>query len=521
MPTGNARTQTAPNQSDLSIPSEAVPALTVLWHPDLARVGATFSMDDVAEGCPLLLSRNSPEFALHGERPRPLDDSFLSRQPFLGFTRTADGVDVAPGVAKCTVQLDGKPLLAKERLSLSDRSRAFVITLARRIVLCLHAVASPARVPRIDDLGMLGGSDAIEGVRRAIRAMADLDLPVLIRGETGTGKELVAAALVKASPRAGKPFVAVNLAALPTSLAVAELVGRERGAFTGATESRKGYFGEADGGTLFLDEIGLADSDVQTALLRILETGEVRTIGSKAAKRADVRLLAATDAQLEECVDAGTFSRALFHRLSAFEICLPALRDRRQDIGILFLHFLRQILAKTGELARLEMPITAKRTWLMGDAMTLVALAPWPGNVRQLRNFAAQLAAVNRGAEAARLDPALLTVLAPGNPGPVAVPPKAKSGGSRVKAAQISRESLLDALERHDFRTSRAARDLGISRTTLYEHIQRDPELRKASDIPEAELQRLNHEFQGDLDRLSKRLRISVRALKLRLARSA
>jgi two-component system nitrogen regulation response regulator GlnG len=411
-------------------------------------------------------------------------------------------------------------LLAKIRLSLSDRSRAFVITLARRIVLCLHAAGDPARAPDVDDLGMLGHSDAIEGVRRAVRSMADLDLPVLIRGETGTGKELVAAALVKASNRARKPFVAVNLAALPATLAVAELVGRERGAFTGAMDSRKGYFGEADGGTLFFDEIGLAAPDVQTALLRILETGEVRTIGSKATKRVDVRLLAATDAQLEDRVDEGTFSQPLFHRLSAFQIRLPPLRDRRQDIGILFLHFLRQILAKTGELARLEIPMTAKRTWLMGDAMTLVALAPWPGNVRQLRNFAAQLAAINRGASAARLDPTLLATLAHEVSSVSMVPPKVKSQAMLAKADPISREKLLDALERHDFRTSRAARDLGISRTTLYDHIQRDPELHKASDIADEELHRLRQECQGDLAQLSKRLRVSVRALKLRLARS-
>lgn len=520
MSTGNAPTQTAPNQSDLSVPSEVVPALTILWHPDLSRVGAMFSFGDVTEGSSLLLSRNSPEFGVHAEHPKALEDPFLSRQPFLQFTRTAEGVEIAPGTAKCTIQLDGKPLLAKVSLSLSDRSRAFVITLARRIVLCLHAAAASARVPQMDDLGMLGHSDAIEGVRRAVRSMADLDLPVLIRGETGTGKELVAAALVTASPRASKPFVAVNLAALPATLAVAELVGREKGAFTGATDSRKGYFGEADGGTLFLDEIALAAPDVQTALLRILETGEVRTIGSKTMKRVDVRLLAATDAQLEDRVDAGTFSQPLFHRLSAFEIRLPPLRNRRQDIGILFLHFLRQILTKTGELARLEIPMTAKRTWFMGDAMALVALAPWPGNVRQLRNFAAQLAAINRGASAARLDPALLATLDHELPGVPLVQPKAKSDGMHGKGDPISREQLLDALERHDFRTSRAARDLGISRTTLYDHIQRDPELRKAADIPDDELQRLNRECQGDLDRLSKRLRVSVRALKLRLGKS-
>lgn len=519
MPTRNSPTQTSPTPTDMGVSSEAVPALTILWHPDLSRVGAMFSFADLREGHSLLLSRNSPEFDQHADSPKALEDPFVSRQPFLQFTRTPGGVEVAPTATQCTIQIDGNPLLARVRLSLGDPSHAFIITLAPRIVLCLHAKTTPPRVSRADDLGMLGHSDSIEAVRRAVLSMADLDLPVLIRGETGTGKELVAAALVKASRRAAKPFVAVNLAALPATVAVAELLGREKGAFTGATDSRKGCFGEADGGTLFLDEIGLAVPEVHTALLRILETGEVRALGSSSTRRVDIRLLAATDAQLEERVDAGTFSEPLFHRLSAFQIHLPPLRHRRQDIGILFLHFLRQLLAKTGELASLEIPMTAKRTWLMGDAMTLVALAPWPGNVRQLRNFATQLAATNRGASAARLDPTLLAVLAHQVAPSPSGPTREKPQGTQKRPA-ISREDLLDALERHHFRTSRAARELGISRTTLYEYIQRDPELRKASDISDEELHRLREESHDDLGQLSKRLRVSVRALKLRLARS-
>jgi two-component system nitrogen regulation response regulator GlnG len=520
MSSGNSPTQTASNPSDLSVPSEVIPALTILWHPDLSRVGAMFSFGDLAAGSSLLLCRNSPEFGLHADTPKPLEDPFLSRQPFLQFTRTAAGVEVEPANTKCTIQLDGRPLLTKLELSFSDRSRTFIITLARRIVLCFHATAITAPASHADDLGMLGHSHAIETVRRAVLSMADLDVPVLIRGETGTGKELVAAALVKASRRANNPFVAVNLAALPPTIAIAELFGREKGAFTGASDSRRGYFGEADGGTLLLDEIGLAALDIQTALLRILETGQVRPLGSHSAKRVDVRLLAATDVRLEDRVEAGTFSRPLLHRLSAFQICLPPLRERRQDIGVLFLHFLRRILGEMGELARLETPITAKRPWLTGDAMTQVALAAWPGNVRQLRNFASQLAATNRGASAARLDSTLLATLADDAYTTPAVTSKVKAQGPHTKGAPISHERLLDALERHDFRTTRAARDLGISRTTLYERIQRDPELRKASDIADEELQRLRQECHGDLDQLSKRLRVSVRALKLRLAKS-
>jgi two-component system nitrogen regulation response regulator GlnG len=235
----------------------------------------------------------------------------------------------------------------------------------------------------------------------------------------------------------------------------------------------------------------------------------------------NVRVLAATDARLEERVASGEFSQPLFHRLSAFPIGLPSLRERRQDIGPLFLHFLRQILKETGDLAKLETSPESKHPWLSGDAMTAVALAPWPGNVRQLRNFATQLALANRGAAEASLNATLLASLAQEVPLRPPVAAKAKGRGKPTDVAAISHQTLVDTLERNDYRTTRTARDLGISRTTLYELIRRDPELRKASDIPDDELRRHELECQGDLDQISKRLHVSVRALQLRLRRPA
>jgi two-component system, NtrC family, nitrogen regulation response regulator GlnG len=513
-------TLSSSNPPSLSPQTDAAPALTILWHPDFSRIGAMFSFADIAEGQSLFLSRLSPKFTFHTQIPGSLADPYLSRNPSLQFIRTTGGLDLVPVDSESKVQLDGKPLSARISLSATDFLRSPILTLARRIVLCLHKAIPASRSLEADDLGLLGGSDAMEAVRQSILSAADIDLPVLVQGETGTGKELTATAIAKASRRAGKPFVAINTGALPPTTALAELFGHVRGAFTGATESREGYFVEADGGILFLDEIGLATAEVQTALLRVLETGEVRALGSRSARRVNVRVIAATDVRLQERVAAGDFSQPLFHRLSAFPIGLPPLRERRQDIGSLFLHFLRQTLKETGDLARLEIPPDAKHPWLSGDAMTRVALALWPGNIRQLRNFAAQIVLTNRGASEARLDSTLLSSLA--HEAPIRQPIVAKTK-PRVKPTDvttISHERLADALERHGFRPTRAARDLGISRTTLYELIRRDPELRKASDIPDNELGRLEQECQGDLTQLSERLHISVRALQLRLHRN-
>src|SRR4029077_13886298 len=165
--------------------------------------------------------------------------------------------------------------------------------------------------------------------------------PVLISGESGTGKELVARAIAAAGVRAGRPFVAVNMAALPPSTAPSELFGHRAGAFTGAARQRSGFFAQADGGTLFLDEIATAGLDVQAMLLRALETGETQPLGGESSERVDVRVVAATDEDLHRAMREGRFREALYHRLSACEITLTPLRERRDDLGRLLLHFVR------------------------------------------------------------------------------------------------------------------------------------------------------------------------------------
>jgi two-component system, NtrC family, nitrogen regulation response regulator GlnG len=223
---------------------------------------------------------------------------------------------------------------------------------------------------------MLGQASAMQDVFRAIGRLSQSHVTVLITGESGSGKELVARALHKHSPRAGGPFVAINTAAIPKDLLESELFGHERGAFTGAQTMRRGRFEQADGGTLFLDEIGDMPFDLQTRLLRVLSDGQFYRVGGHQPLRAQVRVIAATHQNLEERVRLGAFREDLFHRLNVIRLRLPALRERSEDIPMLARHF----LARSAQ----ELGVEAKR--LTDAAVQRLSEFEFPGNVRQLEN---------------------------------------------------------------------------------------------------------------------------------------
>ncbi len=236
---------------------------------------------------------------------------------------------------------------------------------------------------------IIGEAPAMQEVFRAIGRLARSHITVLINGESGTGKELVAKALHRHSPRAKKPFVALNMAAIPKDLMESELFGHEKGAFTGAQARRAGRFEQADKGTLFLDEIGDMPSELQTRLLRVLSDGEYYPIGARMAVKADVRIIAATHQNLEKLVSEGLFREDLFHRLNVIRIHLPPLRERSQDVGLLMRHFLRQ--------AATELDSEIKT--LKPEAETFLSHLEWPGNVRQLENICRWLTVMSSGRE--------------------------------------------------------------------------------------------------------------------------
>jgi len=358
------------------------------------------------------------------------------------------------------------------------------------------AEEAAAQVPE-----MLGQAPAMQDVFRAIGRLSQSHVTVLITGESGSGKELVARALHKHSPRAGGPFVAINTAAIPKDLLESELFGHERGAFTGAQATRRGRFEQADGGTLFLDEIGDMPLDLQTRLLRVLSDGQFYRVGGHSPLKSNVRVIAATHQNLEERVRQGAFREDLFHRLNVIRLRLPALRERREDIPVLARYFLQRSATELG--------VEPKR--LSDAAIERLVNFEFPGNVRQLENICHWLTvmAPTQMAEAKDLPQELLSA-APIAAAPAAMPSEAGAMPSALPAvpalgvaasgpdawiAEMAREArrllasgepevwdrltrrfeaqlILTALDVTRGRRIEAAQRLGIGRNTITRKIQ-------------------------------------------------
>ncbi|NWK96563.1 nitrogen regulation protein NR(I) [Sphingobium lactosutens] len=236
-----------------------------------------------------------------------------------------------------------------------------------------------------DGLPLVGRSPAMQEVYRTIARVLSNDLSILVLGESGTGKELVAEAIHSLGQRRTKPFVPINMAAIPRELIEAELFGYEKGAFTGAHARTAGKFEQAQGGTLFLDEIGDMPMEAQTRLLRVLQSGEVTTVGGSKPVRVNVRIIAATNKDLPQLIDEGRFRQDLYYRLNVVPIALPALRERREDVILLARHFMERA-------AQEGLP----RKTLSDDAAQLLMAWHWPGNVRELQNMMQRLSVLSR-----------------------------------------------------------------------------------------------------------------------------
>lgn len=335
----------------------------------------------------------------------------------------------------------------RERLLQSIRNCLEHAALARQ----LREVAG-----RQDD-AILGRSQQVLELKAKIERVAPTTARVLIRGETGTGKELVANTLHRLSSRAKKPFVKINCAAIPAHLIESELFGHARGAFTDAKSDRRGLFEEAHAGTLFLDEIGDMNLELQSRLLRVLEEGKVRRLGDTQDRAVDVRVIAATNRDLEERVREGSFRQDLFFRLSTVPIDVPPLRQRAEDVPLLFSYYLDHFCRAN------------QRRRLTIDAEVLRVLRDhrWPGNVRQLRNVAEQIAIF--GADPVTLEQLPASLLSEGESGLLRPNVETRIRPLREFRAQAEKEYIESVLRRVNWNVSAAARALEIQRSYLHQ----------------------------------------------------
>ncbi|HVX87587.1 MAG TPA: sigma-54 dependent transcriptional regulator [Gemmatimonadales bacterium] len=319
--------------------------------------------------------------------------------------------------------------------------------------------------------GMVGKSPGLKAVQELVAKVGPTPARVLITGENGTGKELVARAVHAASPRRDAPFIEVNCAAIPSELIESELFGHVKGSFTGAVADRAGKFEQADGGTLFLDEIGDMALDAQAKVLRALQEGIVTRIGGSKAIQVDVRVLAATNKRLDEEIAAGRFREDLYYRLNVVPVAVPPLRERKEDIPALVAHFVAAATASG---------LPAKQ--VDGGALEALGRRPWPGNVRELRNAVERLLILANGSVVTAADVARLLPLA----GEEVPPEPAAEGGAEpgdgngsgagsfeAFREEAERQFLLQKLREHGWNVSETARAIAMPRSNLYKKIER------------------------------------------------
>jgi DNA-binding NtrC family response regulator len=562
---------------------EPKPRLRIMLHCDLDRVGWTSAPGVVpADGTWLVVGRNDPPFVgLAPGAPRAIDDPHVSREqlrvrwladvarfevePMASARRPTGRVDLGPGSAGAAVSPMGGPTLLEP---------GTCIAIGDRVLLALEV--GRVRAAAVDRLGLVGESEALWTLRDEIRSVAQFGGSALVMGPTGAGKELVARALHEQSPRAEGPFVPVNCAALPETLAESVLFGYRKGAFTGANTDEKGLFRAAEGGTLFFDELGELPLSLQPKLLRVLQEGVVVPVGAHDGRRVDVRVVAATHRDLEAYVESGKLREDLYHRLSAHVLRVPSLAERRADVPELFVHMLGRLRAEHDRLSWLWSAAAEWRPAVPLDFVVELMRRDWRGNVRELQNLAVRTARVNlepgafRAPEVAesRRPPALERA-APPEPepgsGPVSAPPSPKAAatvgpeeglvrsagatlgiarktllkllapsalvelateadrlgfGEAERATRLrarAADALLTMLEARDFNQSNVAAALGTSRTTLLK-LADSLGLPRAGDLAAGDIARARDGAGGDLDAAARILRVSPTALKKRVA---
>ncbi|MFT6050413.1 MAG: DNA-binding NtrC family response regulator [Halioglobus sp.] len=483
--------------------------LTIIFHPETDRIGETACFAKVTGEKSWLLGRRAPQFlpsTTHGAA-RGLDDSYISRTALkLRFSKGDLILERVASSSRCSVL--GTDIGTEVSITKAQLQLGVPIQLGGRVVLLLRegsvveANSGPA-----GGLGLIGGSDYMRQLRAQVIRLATTDLDVLIRGETGTGKELVAAAIHDASERSHNALVAVNMAAIPEALASAALFGNARGAFTGADKATQGYFEQADGSTIFLDEIGDTPQDIQPLLLRALQQREIQCVGG-AIKAVDTRVISATDVQLSD--DQCGFKAALRYRLAESELELAPLRDHPEDIGELLWTFVsKELLAMGREHLLPKNLCTAANTALWAEFFHASLCYQWPGNVRQLINYARQVAVASE----TRLHiPDTIRKALHGS--------RDELGGQVDE--QIEPRFYTDCEFRESYaiaryEVTRVARELGLSRQAVYRRISEMSDLCLANEVPSEKIWAALRDTSGDQALAAMQLKVSLAGLRERI----
>jgi len=369
--------------------------------------------------------------------------------PFVTMTGSADVGDVVQSMRDGALEYMVKPVTRSQVLQ--------VVTAALQQASARRQSHSGVTAASIARHGLVGASPALQRVHQHINRLSQCDVTVLITGETGTGKEVVARAIHSASQRADAPFVAVNCGAIVEGLQESEFFGHERGAFTGAISQRIGAFEQANGGVIFLDEVGELSLSLQVMLLRVIQERRFRRVGGAREVQADVRILAATHRDLLQLVDQGLFREDLFYRIAVYELVLPPLRDRGDDVLLIANHFLAGIANRSG---RPDLRLSPQTE-------SVLMAYRWPGNVRELHNAMEHAAVAGQG------------LITPDDlPGRIRAEPRARPavrlGASTPGQSTASeREAIMAAIAAADGNVSEAMRTLGIPRTTMYRKMRK------------------------------------------------
>ena len=466
--------------------------LCILHHPNPRRVGACAWFDELEAGVPALFGRQAPEFRTGRDGPLlPLGDPFVSRT--VAWMRWVGGsLEIAPESGATPLRVGGRRVVEPVRVA-RDRlhDKGITLDISGRILLYVDLVEEYVT----DDLGFVGVSSAAGDVRTAVRSYADLDIPVLVLGEAGTGKSLVARTLHRTGRRSKGPWIEIGQYGStddPDVLAEA--------------------FGAARGGTLLIDRIGALSGPAQDRLLSLLDHP-----GGGDAESAP-RVVSTTDVDPETSVSAGGLSRSLLDRLAVGLIHIPPLRERKADLALLFHRFLPRELAELAAGDRLTGPGVQSRPWLTLDLVFQVMEHGFPGNARELSNLCTQIAIHSSGLDRAELPPAASARIKGFEAWRETGEPSEGRAVSKVGAHKLAAPRVRAVLAAQRWNLAAAARELGVARNTLVSFMERTPGFRRVKDIPDAELLEAIDRFGEDAEELAVELEVSLHGLRIRLS---